>query len=322
MRRIPCRVCNKCGLYNDISVNICECGAVLSGLPARLVDEDIPPEKYGDINEHLQVYVQKCSACGAESYTIDPNIPAKICYNCHKTRIASVAPVLFVDEESHDNKGSYESNYEKSKDNGITDSSNQELTLAEDDNDEEDESALWDNLLGNVQSVSSTIQLQKEEFSENEGKDVNSDNRYPSANSCSDEDDEDDEDDDNVWGALVSGVEPIPRRVNSETEITLTAIRYGKLSFTIKSSQKSLPILLGRSAQLRDFLAQDLRVGNEHCFIDFQSGQWYVVDNHSANGTAVNRQFLEINGKHMLRDGDELTLGHHPDSIAFRISIR
>lgn len=148
--------------------------------------------------------------------------------------------------------------------------------------------------------------------------------------------DDEDEDDGAVssWGSLL-GISPAPAPAPTPgpvpapvappaagQELTLTAIRYGRLSFTLHAAQRDLPFLLGRSAGYGDFLSQDIRVSNEHCYLAFQGGGWVVIDNHSANGTAVNKRFLDYNGQQALHDGDELMLGHHPDSMAFRISIR
>jgi len=102
--------------------------------------------------------------------------------------------------------------------------------------------------------------------------------------------------------------------------ITLTAIRYGKLSFTLEAVENK-PYLMGRSANQSEFLSQDLRVSNEHCTLLFRSGQWYVQDNHSSNGTIVSGYILPINGESPLHHGNELVLGHEADSMAFRISI-
>ena len=104
-------------------------------------------------------------------------------------------------------------------------------------------------------------------------------------------------------------------------EIILTALRYGNHSFTIDAKLSS-QYLLGRSAHQSDFLSNDRRVGNEHCSISFKNGYWYVKDNHSANGTAVNSLDIGLDGEHILNDGDELKLGHNHDSMAFRVTIK
>lgn len=261
MRSIPCRICNQCGLHHDISVKICGCGADLMGIPVLLVKEEIPPERRGMIREELPVYVQKCSACGAQNFTVDPGKPARICCNCHKSRIAMVTPVLFKDEPE----------------DGV-----------------------------NQPEEAARASAEADEF-----KDT----------------DDDEADDVFQWQSILDGIQSAERSVEApveakEKEFTLTAVRYGSMTLTLLPNQQDLPFLLGRSAGLKEFLSQDLRVGNEHCYLAYRNGDWFVIDNHSANGTAVNGQFLDINGECILRDGDELVLGHHPDSMAFRIGIR
>ena len=95
---------------------------------------------------------------------------------------------------------------------------------------------------------------------------------------------------------------------------------YGKLTFTVKADSGA-QYMLGRSANQSSFLASDKRVGNEHCYLYFKDGFWYVKDNHSANGTAVNSKDIGLNGEARLNNGDELILGHNSDSMAFKISF-
>lgn len=100
MGKIPCRLCGSCGRYNDLSVQTCQCGADLANVPGRLVDEPIPPEQWGEIDRSLPVFVQKCSACGAENFTTDPARPIRSCYNCHKARVALVVPIPYEAEQA------------------------------------------------------------------------------------------------------------------------------------------------------------------------------------------------------------------------------
>ena len=103
--------------------------------------------------------------------------------------------------------------------------------------------------------------------------------------------------------------------------MTLTAVTYGKCVFTVSSDMEE-DYLLGRNANQRDFLANDIRVGNKHCYLKFKDGAWYVRDNDSSNGTAINSVDIGLGGERVLRDGDVLKLGHHSDSMAFRVSIK
>lgn len=307
MGKIPCRLCGSCGRYSDLSVQVCRCGADLAKVPGRLVDEPIPPERCSEIDRSLPVFVQKCSACGAENFTTDPARPVRTCYNCHKTRVALVSPSPYETE------------------NVPLDSQNQqppqialhpllpslslerETVSAENDNEDSGSAAHWRSILESARSSAPG----------------------PVSSAPADEYGNDEETD--SWRSLLGGSthpapEPAPAVVPAQPlaghRLILTAIRYGPLSVTLQAGQKGLPFLLGRSAECGEFLSQDPRVSNEHCYLTFQSGSWVVIDNHSANGTAVNRQFLEFNGQRILQDGDELTLGHHPDSMAFRVNIR
>ena len=279
MGKIPCRRCGSCGLYHDLSVDTCRCGADLTRVPGLLVDEQIPPDRYGEINRSLPVFVQKCSNCGAENFTADQSRPVRVCYNCHKARVASVVPVPYGAGPAEAAPPAEEA--PETPPQTVFHLAAPPQGTADDDDDDEDDVTIWQDILGGIRSAAGSA-VPSPEFS-------------PA---------------------------PAAPRSAAGQELTLTAIRYGKLSFTLRAGQAGLPFLLGRSAGYGDFLSQDIRVSNEHCYLTFQDGAWVVIDNHSTNGTAVNKRFLDINGRQALHDGDELMLGHHPDSMAFRIAIR
>lgn len=303
MALIPCKICPGCGMYHDATVTACDCGANLKRVAAKPVEEtEIPQELYGEIDETLSFYVQKCSGCGAESYTIDPANPVRICFRCNKPRIASVKPVLFVSTP--------EPEPEPEPD-----------PIAEEEAQEEEKVDRWASVLESTQSAARQLTPEPEEDGGDEA----------------DGDDEDDEDDEDIggWGALLGVTaepkKPAPKKPEPKPEpkpaaprvstITFTALRYGSLSFTLRSDSRELPYMLGREANHGDFLKQDGYVGRRHCEICYEAGNWIVHDNRAANGTAVNGAFLDENGRMLLRDGDELTLGHHPTSMAFRVRI-
>ncbi|MDD6060109.1 MAG: hypothetical protein PUB97_06960 [Ruminococcus sp.] len=75
--------------------------------------DELSPEQYGEIDVSLKVYVQKCSACGALNYTDNPSNPVKVCYNCHKTRIAAIVPVEYVDTDSSEQEDEADSNSDR-----------------------------------------------------------------------------------------------------------------------------------------------------------------------------------------------------------------
>lgn len=309
MEKIPCRLCGNCGRYSGLSVQVCRCGADLAKVPGRLVDEPIPPERCGEIDRSLPVFVQKCPACGEENFTADPAHPVRLCYKCHKARVALITPSPYETEEAPPDSQTGQPTQTALYPDSPSPASETASASAE-ENDEDGDAAHWRTVLEGVRSS------------------------VPGAVSSAPADEYgDDEDDDEVssWSSLLGGSAhpapgPAPAAALAQPfagrQLTLTAIRYGPLSVTLQAGQKGLPFLLGRSAGCGEFLSQDLRVSNEHCYLTFQNGSWIVIDNHSANGTAVNQQFLDFNGQRVLQDGDELTLGHHPDSMAFRVSIR
>lgn len=324
MRKVPCTICPNCGLYNDISVGTCECGRDLTTLPAALVDAEISPDKCGEVSKFLTFYVQKCSVCGTLSFTTDETKRVRVCRKCGKARIADIDPVLYVNEEDQPKQAPQEVSKEQeaAEAAGSTEVSISQSEAEQVENDAE--AAFWGGLLHGIQEAVGTVP----------SDDVSSD--APSAPLSESEGDDESDVDNGGWGSLVgtnkeSGTSqgkknrvsqeeggPAPR----EEELTMSALRYGRHSFTIKASQAVRSVTLGRSALQGDFLSKDGRVSNEHCFITYRDGQWYVTDNHATNGTFLNEKYLGRNGESRLQDGDSLRLGHNPDSMEFRISIR
>lgn len=327
MSKIPCKKCKSCGFYHDLSVTTCdECGTDLQKTPAFLIEtEDIPGEKYGEIDEDVTVFVQKCSACGALNFTADKNSPVKVCHNCHKTRVASIEPVEYIepsdnvrtdDDSIEDDDASADETVVQAGGSAGT-AGNAKVLFDDDDDDNDDDSVQWQGILGNIRKTVGSPDPSPIRKAETPHK---TNNTPPPL-----ENDDNDDDDDDVsdWSGILGG-KPAPQKAVAASyspAITLTAIRYGRLSFTIEAKPNQ-EYMLGRSANQSDFLCSDGRVGNEHCFLYFKIGSWYVKDNHSANGTAVNSRDLGLNGESRLNDGDELKLGHHSDSMAFRITIK
>lgn len=325
MSKIPCRECPQCGLYHDISVKVCdECGKQLVDMPTLLIEtNDIPGEKYGTIDESIQFYVQKCSACGALNFTSDVNEPVKICFNCHKARIASIVPSEYSSEnksnEGDEGQTSIHTDIPNEQKDNSLDAERQVKTIFsrsdDDDDDDDDDSEQWSGILGNIRKVVGT-ELSTH-HSDSSSKPIVEEKLVKQTVY---EDDEDESDAD--WTSIL-GVKETHQKGSGtpqKQDITLTAIRYGRLSFTIEAKENTT-YMLGRSANQSAFLESDGRVGNEHCYLFFRNGIWYVKDNHSANGTAVNSRDIGLNGESPLNDGDELKLGHHQDSMAFRITI-
>ena len=146
MKKIPCRKCNQCGRYSDLAVLVCECGEDISMLDTMLVDIDnLRDDERGEIDAELKVYMQKCSACGALNFTFSDNEPVKMCYNCYKTRIATVEPVEYVGEERAEMEAPVQMNYhiqQEERNVGV------EANAAEDEGDED--SLQWQSILGGI----------------------------------------------------------------------------------------------------------------------------------------------------------------------------
>ena len=328
MNRVPCKKCPQCGLFNDFTIEECECGKKLNNIGAQLIDTDqLSPEQCGEIDVSLKVYVQKCSACGALNYTDNPSNPVKVCYNCHKTRIAAIVPVEYVDTDSSKQEEVVAEIDELSGDNNLNTHTNQQrqipqVILPTVDDDDDDDSVKWQEILGNIQKTVGNSQVisQTRTSQQNVKKTIVT----PIA---SGEDNDDEEEEIGDWSGIIgdktkqNATTSKPQIVTSaaKKDITLTAIRYGRLSFSVEAGSNTY--MLGRSANQGSFLSQDGRVGNEHCYLFYRNGNWLVKDNSSRNGTAVNSRDIGLNGECVLSDGDELKLGHHKDSAAFRISI-
>lgn len=338
MHRVLCRQCPQCGLFNDFSVKECECGEYLYNVGVQFIDKhEVHPEQLGEIDISLKAYVQKCSACGALNYTDDPSHPVKVCYNCHKTRIATITPVECVENDA----GKEDTSTSKSSDSGVADSPNaqhggeqipqKQLHHIDDDDDDDtldSQTSFWMNIKNGIRNASSgNAQLNICESVRNDTTRFAVERETIETQNNDDEDDDGDVDAGDWSGILgtTHSQESTPMQKQYITtmptgkSITLTAIRYGRLSFTVKADQNVY--MLGRSAKQGDFLSQDGRVGNEHCYLLYKNGEWFVKDNNSSNGTAVNSRDIGLNGECMLSDGDELKLGHHRDSMAFRITI-
>lgn len=326
MHRILCRQCPKCRLFNDFSVKECECGENLNSVEAQFVDKHkIPPEQLGEVNSSLRAYVQKCSACGALNYTDDPECRVKVCYNCHKARVAMVTPIECIDNDAGEDDAPESKLGAPSVDvphnaRKVGEQVSQRQTPHLDDDNEDDmldsQTSFWLNIKSGISNVVSGSTLSTSESAHNDTARSFMEHEvflHDAETQDADGDDDDDDLDAGNWSSVFG-------KASSGKSITLTAIRYGRLSFTLEAGQ-GVRRLIGRSAELASFLAQDLRVGNEHCYLLYRDGAWFVKDNNSNNGTAVNSRDIGQNGEFMLNDGDELKLGHEGDSMAFRITI-
>ena len=331
MKNIPCKKCKKCGLYHDFTKSVCSCGEDISRISSEWVDIDLLSEQedkegkqiIGKINEDITIFVQKCPACGSESYTDTKENRVLVCLRCNKKRIADVDPIPYkqaVDPMTTDEIQGQERSVNKIAAEVKVPASVVPQTADNNDDDEDmdSESAFWLNLGGSTQAATGQGEVKI-------GKTANSNDSHDpqhEINGINTNDDDDDDDDDDadtgVWSILNTSPKPVVSQ--PKKDITLTAINYGNHIFSIEAIENEMH-LLGRSAEQSDFLENDGRVGNEHCYLYFKEGMWYVKDNHSRNGTFVNEQYIGKNGERKLSSGDVLKLGHEVDSLAFKITI-
>ena len=66
-------------------------------------------------------------------------------------------------------------------------------------------------------------------------------------------------------------------------------------------------LMIGRSPDAEIFL-DDVTVSRDHAQLVRRSGDWYLDDSGSLNGTYVNRRRID---SHRLEDGDELQIGKY-----------
>jgi len=143
----------------------------------------------------------------------------------------------------------------------------------------------------------------------------------------------------NPWATLLSGIGPLDNNVETNvsngtsthkeenesdrkrpnSNLTLNAISYG--SFQVTFSPERGEVLLGRFAECADFLSNDLRVSNEHCYLRWRNGKWYVADNNSRNSTRLDSVIVQPGQERVLYNGAELKLGNQDDSMRFRVTI-
>ena len=66
-------------------------------------------------------------------------------------------------------------------------------------------------------------------------------------------------------------------------------------------------MMIGRSPEAEIFL-DDVTVSRDHAVLVRRSGEWFLDDSGSLNGTYVNRRRID---SHRLEDGDELQIGKY-----------
>lgn len=319
MNRMPCRKCSQCGLYHSLAVGTCTgCGTLMSDVTADLIDVDaLSMDELGDVDQPVTVYVQKCIRCATLNFTPDNNCRVERCRGCGRL-VNRIEPILYALEDEEAVNVDTDTN-KKNKRGAVAEVEVQqhvpeaETTYPVNDEGELDTEALFwlerikERVAGHVNPGSQNIKTKAEASKSREA----------------DDDDAADWPEELVGSQKQNAPSEARRSApasSAKRDITLTAMNYGSLSFTVKA-EPCKAYRLGRSANQSRFLSQDDRVGNEHCDLLFKNGDWYVKDN-SRNGTAVNDCDIGQNGERMLRNDDKLKLGHEDDSITFLISIK
>lgn len=118
------------------------------------------------------------------------------------------------------------------------------------------------------------------------------------------------------WGAA---------RFTGKTNLVLDVLET-KRSFVFDADEISLLIIGRKAPEETDPTIVDLTgvgglekgVSRRHAKIVRQDGSLHVVDNGSANGTYLNGQKLVAQQARVLRDGDDIRLGHLTVRVTFR----
>ena len=347
-----CRKCPKCNFFYDLSHSSCEiCGKDIESSEVEIIDTDnIPDDQVGAIESNIQVYVQTCPACGAKNYSVDNKVER--CYSCMNSRIASYEPrkcnwntddtVTGIDSSttcSDNNQGNLSArvlsdinggsnsdilnfatihnNISASINNAYTSNSNVSGNVVSntvgvhtfDDEEDDEDVPKWEDWLGKAidprRGERRKVAVMPQQPMTPQQPMLSQKPMTPQQ--------------------LVMPQNPVQPQdsvsENTGKKITLLAVNYGQCIFTIDGTKES-SYLLGRDANQKEFLNNDRRIGNEHCFIKYTDNRWYVVDNHSANGTFVNNRDIGDRGTKELADGDILKLGHDEDSLSFKVVIK
>jgi predicted component of type VI protein secretion system len=70
-------------------------------------------------------------------------------------------------------------------------------------------------------------------------------------------------------------------------------------------------MVIGRAPTSDILLSKDKLTSRRHATVRHENGQYYLSDDHSANGTFVNGQQIEDTASYLLHDGDQVGIGEH-----------
>jgi len=98
MAIIPCTQCPDCGLWNQCTVQQCECGADLRNRKVVMTDvANLSALEYGDIQKNPAIYGQICPKCGKVAFTSSPRKRKMNCPSCGADAISNFRPVYYLD---------------------------------------------------------------------------------------------------------------------------------------------------------------------------------------------------------------------------------
>ena len=100
-------------------------------------------------------------------------------------------------------------------------------------------------------------------------------------------------------------IRPVDPDVPAEEGTLVIRAGGGRAGETFQVAGEQMRI--GRSPDAEIFL-DDVTVSRDHAVLVRRSGDWYLDDSGSLNGTYVNRRRIE---SHRLEDGDELQIGKY-----------
>lgn len=117
----------------------------------------------------------------------------------------------------------------------------------------------------------------------------------------------------------------IDNELNTEnSSITLKYITGNgriKQEFEISVDKSEVKCLLGRGAKGEEFFQNDIRVSNEHLYVWYKSGEWFIKDDYSKNGTMLNKKLIKPGKEYVIKNGDIIALGKLADSVHLKVII-
>ena len=229
MKKTVCRRCPSCGLYSDITVEICVCGTDLSREKQVFIDteKDRFKDQLGEINDSLSYYVQRCSACGKLNYTASKSKLFLRCYNCSQTMIASVVPASYIENDY----------------------------LTKDIETSNEKSAEREN---STKRKTAAVSLRKPGKKKHIPKENTKEKSSPKSQKTEDKP-----------PVKSHDTVTEPKTEPKISVITLTAVNDNSVKCVLKAPDAKAPVMFGREAMMNNYLKNDMRVGKAHCYVFF-----------------------------------------------------